>query len=119
MEPHFRVLVIVTVIFVFVALPDLVITVWSTDPDRPLAANVGRLQSFTWKLAAYLVVSVLVIGHAVTAVLREDQSRKAADRSDPTTCLSCGKTIPTGEGSCPACGWSYEQDRKSSDVGIP
>jgi ribosomal protein L40E len=32
--------------------------------------------------------------------------------SEPTQCLSCGAMLPSGGTQCPACGWTYEQERR-------
>lgn len=38
----------------------------------------------------------------------ENTEEFQADDNYEIQCMSCGRTIPAGASSCPACGWSYE-----------
>ena len=40
--------------------------------------------------------------------LEPEAEEPAGDDSEATDCLSCGKKIPAGTATCPACGWSYK-----------
>lgn len=31
------------------------------------------------------------------------------DDAEPTECVACGETIPSGRDKCPKCGWSYKE----------
>ena len=56
--------------------------------ENYICSKCGRIEWFTGKADQILPLS-------------------ASSTAEPADCLSCGAVIPSGQTSCPDCGWTY------------
>jgi len=87
-------------------------SIWTVAWLLVLATALSRrdldpVTRLTWVLVIILVPVFGVLVYWVVAPKAPSEVQPAAVL-EPTTCVECGMSIPSGATVCPKCGWSYE-----------
>ncbi|MBI3407128.1 MAG: DUF2007 domain-containing protein [Planctomycetes bacterium] len=76
-----------------------------------LQGAVGELP-VGWATCPRIMVAATDVPRARAILARSERTKSSApadsvEEDEIATCLVCGERLPEEDGSCPACGWSY------------